>query len=49
MDHIDDLLNLLQFGTDTERDEAFDQLQAMGYFNEGDEPETWWLDVVTEF
>ena len=49
MDIIDDLLNLLQFGTDTEKDEAFEQLQAMGYFSEDDEPETWWLDVVTEF
>lgn len=47
MDIIDDLLNLLQFGTDTEKDEAFEQLQAMGYFREDDEPETWWLDVVT--
>lgn len=48
MDIIDHWLNLLNFGTDTEKGEAFDQLQAMGYFTEDDEPETWWLDVSTE-
>ena len=48
MDIIDFWLNLLNFGSDTEKEQAFEQLQAMGYFTQDDEPETWWLDASTE-
>ena len=48
MDIIDHWLHLLNFGSDAEKAQAFEQLQAMGYFTPDDEPETWWLDVSTE-
>lgn len=48
MEMLDYWLNLLNFGSDDERYDAFNQLQAMGYFTQDDEPETWWLDVSIE-
>ena len=47
-DIIDELLHLLNCGNATEKGQAFNQLQAIGYFTQDDEPETWWLDVSTE-
>tara|TARA_A100001037_G_C14837541_1_gene494987 strand:- start:117 stop:266 length:150 start_codon:yes stop_codon:yes gene_type:complete len=47
-DIIDYLFDKLNFGTDAEKDKAFEQLQAMGYLAEYDEPETWWLDTSAE-
>ena len=49
MDIIDYWLNLAQLSAQTPRKgEAFEQLEAMGYFTPDDEPETWWLDASTE-
>ena len=47
-DILDELLHLLNCGNDAEKERAFNQLQAIGYFTEHDTPETWWLDVSTE-
>ena len=48
MDILDYWINLLNHGTDTEKGQAFKQLQALGYFDKEDELETWWMDVCTE-